>query len=61
MKIMELNIPLLVAAGVALLLLVAFLVYRNLRDEKEYEEKIDDPHTLKKPPIVDKERQEKRF
>jgi hypothetical protein len=57
---MELNIPLLMAAGVAILLLVLFLVYRNLRDEKEYEQKADDPHVLKKPPIQDKERQEKR-
>jgi hypothetical protein len=35
---MELNIPLLFGAGAAILLFVSFLVYRNLKDEKEYGE-----------------------
>lgn len=37
------KLPFLIAVIVAALLLVAWLVYRNFKDEEEYEKEMDEP------------------
>lgn len=55
---MELNYPLLIGVGVAGVLLIAFMIYRNFKDEQDFEKNIDarDEHTTHH----DKTRDEKR-
>ena len=40
---MEYNTPVIAIVVIAAIALIAFLVYRNLRDEKKFEKDIDQP------------------
>lgn len=38
------NMGLIIGAGLVIALLIAFLIYRNLKDESDYEETMDETH-----------------